>query len=139
MVNMDPKYTSLYLKHKDRVMTLIPFYNPMKPTALYYLDKLRYGKYFAKSEEKRGKPIYEEWHKVKWNLQQMHQRELEEQGAILKDIFLQREANESTKAIDYLLWISYQWDIYQAYLADGGEDEGFIRFVQSELSYRENP
>lgn len=120
-------------------MTLIPFYHPMRPTALYYLDRLRYGKYFKQDIDRGGKVVDEDWHKVKWSLQQMHQRELEEQGAILKAIFLQREANESTKAIDYLLWISYQWDLYQSYLADSGEDEGFIRFVQSELSYAENP
>lgn len=134
---MDPKYHSLYLKHCDRKHTLVPFYNPMRPTALYYLDRLRYGKYFQPSLEQRGNLLDESWHKVKWNLQMMYQREMERQGAILRAIFMEREANEDTLVVDYLLWISYQWDLYESYLKDGGEDEGFIRFVQSELSYKE--
>lgn len=127
-----------FLEHTEPVdFPFVPFLNLRRPTALYWMDRDRYGKYFQPTLDRGGKPLHERWFKVKVELQKMYQHELEDQGAVLKEIFLQREAREDTKAVDYLLWIGYQWDLYQIYLNDGGEDEGFLRFVQSDLSRNE--
>lgn len=116
----------------------VPFLHWRRPTALYHLSKERYGKYFEPSLETGGALIEESWFKTKWNLQMMYQHEMEEQGAILRAIFLHREATEDTKVVDYLLWVSFVWELYQRALKDEEfEDEGFIRFVQSDLSLQE--
>jgi len=127
-----------YLEHTEPVdFPFVPFLNLRRPTPLFWLDRDRYSKYFKPTLDRGGKPLHERWFKVKTELQKMYQRECEAQGAILRDIFLEREATEDTKVIDYLLWVNYQWELYQRFLGDGGEDEGFVRFVQSDLSRNE--
>ena len=99
------------------------------------MDKLRYGKYFDNLRPTSTKKVHVNWHRVKQSVQEMYQREMEEQGAILKELFIAREATEDSKAVDYLLWINYQWDLYVKNLQRGEfKFDNFIDFVQSDLS-----
>lgn len=127
----------LYLQHVERELhPFIPFLKVTKPTALFFLDKLRYGKSF-------DSPVYTgkysvNWHKVKQMLQLEYQAKLEAEGEILKDIWMEREATDESKAVDYLMWLDWMYSLYDKNLKHGEfEDEGFLRFVQSGLVFDE--
>jgi hypothetical protein len=133
--NLRPSHEQCLLHTERELYLLIPFFSKVKPTALYYMDKLRYGKYFEEKRPQSRSTVYTNWHKVKWELQNEYQRELEAQGKVLRDIFLKREATENSTAVDYLLWINFQWDLYVKNLYRGEfKFDNFIDFVHSELS-----
>lgn len=113
---------------------VIPFYWRNHPTALYYMSRERYSKYFTETSPKSVTKTYTNWHQVKQGIQQMHQHELEEQGRILKAIFIDREATEDSRAVDYLLWLDFQWSLYQKNLKRAEfKFDNFVDFVQSDL------
>jgi hypothetical protein len=61
--------------------------------------------------------------------------DLEKQGKILAEIYRKRVATETSRAVDYLLWLDFQWSLYQYALKDADyTDTGFVAFVQSDLS-----
>lgn len=102
---------------------------------MYFLDKTRYGKYFGPKMDMGGSQIYESDFKTKWYLQQMNQAEMIAQGITLNAIFQKKEASADSNAVTYLLWLDWQWSLYQKTLKDNTfMDEGFVRFVQSDLS-----
>lgn len=102
------------------------------PTALYYLDKVRYAKYISTDREKTTS--YINWHHRKWNIQREYIKELEHNGPILRSIYVSRVAEDGSRAVDYLNWLSWVWELYCKNLKrDEFQDEGFIRFCQSDL------
>ena len=127
--------SSRWLRHTERIYSWIPFVFYNKPTAMYRLDRIRYAKYFSPTMDLGGRPVEETAFKTKWSLQQTYQAEMEAQGKILKAIFIEKEAGISSTACDYLLWLDWQWTLYQNALNDKEySDEGFVRFVQSDLT-----
>lgn len=129
--------TAYCLRHTERYPSImIPFYSYSRITALYYLDRIRYAAYFddIKNPHDRSK-LRTNWHQAKWDIQTDYMRKLEDQGKVLKDIFMAREAHEETRAVDYLLWINYQWELYVKNVQRGEfKFDNFIDFVQSDLS-----
>lgn len=136
---MDPKYDILYLKHTRKVPVWWSLWRVPRPTVFYYMDKLRYGKYFdTKDDGMQGYPLPQSDFTRKNFIQASYQREMEEQGAILREIFLEREATEDSKVVDYLNWLGWQWAIFEAYLKKpDSEAMEFLAFVQSDLSFAE--
>lgn len=125
-----------FLKHTERTSHWVPFVYYDRPTAMYFLDKIRYGKYFHRRLDLGGIMLHENDHKVKRNIQMLYQSEMEQQGTILRSIFVKREAAEDSKVVNYLMWLDWQWTIYQRALSDEEyQDEGFVRFVQSDLTH----
>ena len=139
-MNMDTKYNWLYLKHIRRTYTpWSPIFKVNIPTVFYYMDRFRYGKYFEKGDDMPGEPMLAEDFRCKNAIQGLYQQEMEKQGAILRAIYLAREATEDSKVVDYLGWIGWQWSLYQSYLkkVDAESSMEFLPFVQSSLSYCE--
>jgi hypothetical protein len=137
---MDPKWHTLYLKHTQKEHTWwSPIFRVARPTVFYYMDRLRYGKYFeTKGSNVEGYPLPQADFTRKHFIQLEYQRTMEEQGAILRELFIAREATEDSKVVDYLIWIAWQWDLYEATMRKADvEHMEFLQFVQSDLSYAE--
>jgi hypothetical protein len=127
-------------RHTERTShSFIPFWRTNRPTALFTMDYDRYKKYFSKQDISCTSREYINWHQVKQNIQTFYQDECTEQGRVLKDIWIQRQAHAKSNAKDYLLWLDYQYTMYQKVLEeDIIKFDNFAQFVQSELSYNEN-
>ena len=105
---------------------MLPWFRRV-PTALYYLDKERYAKYITKDYE--TDTSYINWHHRKWNIQRAYAQELERNGPILRGIFVSRVAEDGDRAIDFLNWLGWTWQLYLKNLKrDDFQDEGFISF-----------
>lgn len=130
--NMDPKWHKLYYKHTQRAWSILLPWFYREPTALYYLDRLRYAAYLENDYERNTG--YINWHRRKQTIQQEYQRKCEREGAILRDIFVNRFADETSRAVDYLNWLGWTWLLYEKNLKRSDfQDEGFVRFCQSDL------
>jgi len=134
-----PDHAQCLLHTTREVHPFIPFAKITRPTALYFLDRFRYGKYFSDRNPQDTSRVRTNWHKVKWEIQQEYQREMEQQGAILKDIFINRVAVESdSNAVAYLQWLDWTWQLYCKNLQRPDfEDEGFVSFCQTDLIWSE--
>ena len=134
------EYDQLYLKciaHDS--IPFVPFLKRRRKTAFYYLNKERYGQFFQDDIDDTGRYIEESEFDQKTSLQRLYQKQCEENGAVLRAIWLATYADDNSSARDYLAWLSASWS---AYLEDQLKpDSGtltFIEFMQSNIGRSEN-
>lgn len=126
---------SNFVEHTVKIPhPVLPFVKKTVRSSMFYLDQERYGRWFGNTVEVQGHELDESDFKRKEHLQALYRRELEHNGMIFREIFLQTEADERSKARDYLVWLSVAWQIYTEYSSDPySEKMTFVQFVQSDL------
>lgn len=123
-----------YLKHTVRVNSpWLPFIKRNKPTAFYYIDKFRYGKWFGSNTMPETEFLYEDDWKRRDDLQALYQRQCEENGQILTAIWSQTADPAKWSPREYLSWLAAQWNNYLVFCEEN-EDEPleFMDFVRSD-------
>lgn len=123
------------LNKEKRVPSLwIPFLKVSVPSAFYWMDSKRYGRYFDQTPLKQEGVVLEESDmKRKTFLQNLYQEEIVENGKIYAAIFMATVADERTKARDYLVWLSCKWQEFHEEV-DRDSWTTFLQYLQTNRS-----
>lgn len=96
------------------------------PTAFYFFERKRYGRWFDDTPE--GVVLWEPEAKRKADMQALYQRECEQNGTVYRAIYLQNVADDKSTMLDYLIWLNAAYNSWQ----QSGDFDTFMEYMQAQ-------